>query len=169
MNYIDIAFIAFTLIIMFAGAVNGFLVSLISTARVLLVIPVSYFASTYISIPLRRIIAESVPDLFLQIISFIICYILLNIVIGIVISLLKKLQHKEHMPLKHTNAFLGAVFGLLKSAIVICVLSVIFINVKAFIPDDNAFYSIIDGSYTVRFINDIFTPMLEKGELLWMN
>lgn len=168
MNYIDIAFVAFTLIIVFAGAVNGFLVSLLSTARVLLIVPASYFLSVYAAVFLTDVITEPIPDLLLRVISFISCYIVLNILLGIIIAILKSLQKKEHMPLKHTNAFLGAVFGLLKSAVVVCVISLILIQIKEFIPQDNHFYSIIDGSCAVCFINDIFAPMLQEGEKLWM-
>jgi len=161
-NYIDIAFAVFALLLMFAGAVSGFLASLISTVRFIIIIPLSYFVSTYLSTVLADVIPQPLPDSILKILSFIICFVVLSILIGIIILVLKKLQKKEHMPLKHTNALLGALFGLFRALLAVSVISVIFGYVKAYIPQDNSFYFQLDTSMVVQFVNDIFNPLIHN-------
>lgn len=161
MNYIDIAFAAFVLLLMFTGAVSGFLASLISTVRFIIIIPLSYFASSFVSAAVSDIVSQPLPDGLLKILSFIICFVVFNILIRIVIHVLKKLQKKEHMPLKHTNALLGALFGLFRALLAVCVISAVLGYVKEYVPQDNNFYLQLDSSRVVNFLND-FNPLIDN-------
>lgn len=152
-SYIDIAFLALAVILVIAGACRGLLVSLLSMARVILIIPCSYFAAGYV--------LPYVPDEWLsglspqlqKAVAFFACFIILAALTGILLNILFKLQKKKGMPLRHTNAFLGGVFGLIKAGVIIITLSAVLACALEIIPKDNQFYEIVNNSYAVEYIS----------------
>lgn len=215
MNYIDLAFIIITVLMVIIGARKGFLVSLLSMLRFFIDVPLSFFVSgryyqqaydSFIkenaynevlekisqsqsvnsiikavdeftdSLPsvfsqgidtdsfknlsveeISRTVTDSVVEpialIIIKIILFIITFVLFYIAAGIVIFLIKSLQKKEHMPLKHTNSFLGGVFGLLKAVVLIFTVSTIIGYMSDILPQDNSFIKQADSSYALEFIN----------------
>lgn len=215
MNYLDLAFIIITALIVITGVQRGLLVSLLSMLRFFFGVPLAFFVSDryYISVydnflketvynqVLEQIsrsqsvngiikavndFTGSLPDIFsrgidtssfkdlsleeiskevtdsvvepvalivIKIILFIITFVLFYIVAGIIIHLVKKLRKKEHMPLRHANAFLGGVLGLLKALVLIFTVSTIIGYICGILPKDNSFVKLADSSYAVDFIN----------------
>lgn len=215
MNYIDLAFIIITVLMVIIGARKGFLVSLLSMLRFFIGVPLSFFVSgryyqqaydSFIkenaynevlekisqsqsvnsiikavdeftdSLPsvfsqgidtdsfknlsveeISRTVTDSVVEpialIIIKIILFIITFVLFYIAAGIVIFLIKSLQKKEHMPLKHANSFLGGVFGLLKAVVLIFTVSTIIGYMSDILPQDNSFIKQAESSYALEFIN----------------
>lgn len=154
-SYIDIAFFAMAVIMVIAGVKKGFLVSLLSMVKFLVILPLSYFLRDFIApyIP-AEIIAEA-PETAVEIISFLICFIVLLIIGSVLISLLKKLQKDKDLPLHNTNAVLGGLFGLLKAVIIVCVFSAVIGAAQPYIPKDSAFIEMVRSSYAIDLINNI--------------
>ncbi len=153
-SYIDIAFFAMAVIMVIAGIKKGFLVSLLSMVKFIIILPLSYFLSDFVKpyIP-AEIIAEA-PEAAIEIIAFLICFIVLLIISTVLLSLLKKLQKDKDLPLHNTNAVLGGAFGFVKALILVCVFSAIIGAAEQYIPKDSAFSEMV-GSYAIDFINDI--------------
>ena len=120
-SYIDIAFFAMAVIMVIAGIKKGFLVSLLSMVKFIIILPLSYFLSDFVKpyIP-AEIIAEA-PEAAIEIIAFLICFIVLLIISTVLLSLLKKLQKDKDLPLHNTNAVLGGAYGFVKALILVCV------------------------------------------------
>lgn len=155
MNYIDLAFALFALLAVTAGVKNGFLASLIRMLRFVIIIPVSYFLSSYLfTLRADDMQAQSLPHDLQKIILFAECFAVIYILSGILIFILKKLQNKKHMPFRYTNALLGALFALARVLIVICVISFIFVRIADYLPDDNAFYLCVKASRIITALNN---------------
>lgn len=154
-SYIDIAFFAMAVIMVIAGIKKGFLVSLLSMVKFIIILPLSYFFSDFVKpyIP-AEIIAEA-PEAAIEIIAFLICFIVLLIISTVLLSLLKKLQKDKDLPLHNTNAVLGGAFGFVKALILVCVFSAIIGAAEQYIPKDSAFSEMVGSSYAIDFINDI--------------
>lgn len=52
MNYVDLSLILFTVIVVYAGIRKGFLISLLSTLRIIIAIPLSFYVGDTYSVPL---------------------------------------------------------------------------------------------------------------------
>lgn len=154
-SYIDIAFFALAVIMIIAGIKKGFLVSLLSMVKFVIILPLSYFLSDFVQPYIPADVIPEAPEKAIEVIAFLICFIILLIVGSLILSLLKKLQKDKDLPLHNTNAVLGGVFGLIKSLIIICVFAVIIGAVEQYIPKDSAFAQMVNSSYAVAFINDI--------------
>ena len=156
-SYIDIAFFAMAVIMVIAGVKKGFLVSLLSMFKFIIVLPLSYFLSDYIKPYIPAGIIGELPETAVEIIAFLICFIVLLIIADVLLMLLKKLQKDKDLPLHTTNAFLGGVFGFVKSVIIVCVFSAIIGAAEQYIPKDSAFIEIVNSSYVVDLVSDIYS------------
>lgn len=154
-SYIDIAFFAMAVIMVIAGVKKGFLVSLLSMIKFIIILPLSYFLSDYVKPYIPAEIIEKVPEAAVEVIAFLICFIVLAIIGTILLSLLKKLQKDKDLPLHNTNAVLGGAFGFVKALIFICVLSAVIGAAEQYIPKDSAFIEMVHSSYAVDLIKDI--------------
>ena len=152
-RYVDIGFMALALILVVAGACRGLLASLLSLARIILIVPCSYFLAGYIIPYIPEQWLSSLPAQLQKPAVFLLCFIVLGILSGILINILVKLQKKKGMPLRHTNAFLGGAFGLVKAGVIIITLSAVLGCVLDVLPKDNQFYEIVNNSYAVEYIN----------------
>jgi len=169
LSYIDIAFVCIILIYTFAGMRRGLAVSLISMIRFFIAVPLSYYVSAsfsdYVYVNYLKeyfgIYAKNITDDFaliiVKILLFILTFILFYIVTLLIIILLKKLQRVKNMPLKHTNSFLGGVFGLMKAAVLIFVICT-FAQYADLIPensDTREFLNQINSSVIIEYIGGI--------------
>lgn len=152
-SFVDIAFIAITAVIVFAGIKRGLVVSLASMLRFILIVPVSLVASKYLEPYVRDKISQDIPKTLFSVLLFVACLVLLAILTGILLIVLKKLQKKKDMPFHATNSVLGGVFGFIKALVVVITLAGICSVAVGFIPKDNEFYTAIKGSYAVNFIS----------------
>lgn len=155
-NYIDIAFLAITLIMVIDGVCRGLVVSVLGFVKFIVILPLSYFAADSFALQAAEFINEPVPLPILKVGLFIIAFLVLYILFGILMNFLKELQKKKHMPLKHTNALLGGLFSLVKAAVFVATVSLLLGALIEIIPKTNEFYTQISSSYAVESINDIF-------------
>ena len=155
LSYLDMAFLIILVIAIAVNAHKGFVVSMLETIRFIIIVPLSYVLLNVVEPYIPKNVFGDIPNALHTIIIFIICFALLFIVSIIILSLLKKLQHKKHMPLRHINAVLGGVFGLVKALILIFILSTVFGLLLEVIPNNNQFYQIVDSSIAVEYINAI--------------
>lgn len=160
-NYIDIAFAVIAVVMTIVGAKRGLVVSLIGMLRFIFIVPVSYFLTDYIMPYVPENLFSQVPQQARGVVLFFIVFLALIILTGILMMVLKKLQDKKGMPLRHTNAFLGGVFGLVKALILISVLSLGSAFVIDFIPKDNQAYEILSGSYIIDYLSNLNLEELE--------
>lgn len=154
-SYIDIAFFAMAVIMVIAGIKKGFLVSLLSMFKFIIVLPLSYFLSDYVKPYIPTEIIGEAPETAIEIIAFLVCFIVLLIIADVILVLLKKLQKDKDLPLHNTNAVLGGAFGFVKAVIIVFVLSAVIGAAEQYIPKDSAFIEMVDSSYAVNLINDI--------------
>ncbi|MDE5973536.1 MAG: CvpA family protein [Eubacterium sp.] len=154
-SYIDIAFFAMAVIMIIAGVKKGFLVSLLSMAKFIIILPLSYFLSDFVKPYIPAEILGEAPEAVIEIIAFLICFLVLLVVGTILLSLLKKLQKDKDLPLHNTNAVLGGAFGFVKAFILVCVFSAIIGAAEPYIPKDSAFIEMVHSSYAIDLINDI--------------
>lgn len=155
LSYVDIAFLFIAVVSVAVNAHKGFVVSLLEMVRFIVIVPVSYVLIDVVKPYIPAKIFGDIPSALHTVIIFVLCFVLLLIVTEIFLSLLKKLQKIKHMPLKHLNAFLGGVFGLVKALIFVFALSSVFGILLDVIPNDNQFYQIVDSSIAVEYINQI--------------
>lgn len=154
-SYIDIAFIVIAVIMIIVNASRGLVVSLLSMVRMVLVVPLSYFAAKYVEPYVPADLISQIPRALQPAVLFVICFILLLILSGIILLVLKKLQKKKGVPLRHTNAFLGGVFGFVKALVIVFALSAVLGSVLEYIPQTNQFYEPVSSSYAVEYVNKI--------------
>lgn len=154
-SYIDIAFLALAVIMVIVGVKKGFLVSLLSMVKFIIILPLSYFLADYVQPYIPASITAKLPEKAADVIAFLVCFVLLLIIGSVILYLLKKLQKVKDMPLCGTNAFLGGVFGLVKSLLIICAFASIIGAVEQYIPKDSAFMEMVNSSYAVDWINHI--------------
>ena len=154
-SYIDIAFFAMAVIMVIAGVKKGFLVSLLSMFKFIIVLPLSFFLSDYIKPYIPAEIIGELPETAVEIIAFLICFIVLLIIADVILVLLKKLQKDKDLPLHSTNAVFGGLLGFVKAVIIVCVFSAIIGAAEQYIPKDSAFIEMVDSSYAVNLMNDI--------------
>ncbi len=155
LSYVDIAFIFIAVISVAVNVRKGFVVSLLEMVRFILIVPLSYILIDVVKPYIPKKVFGDIPSALHTVIIFVLCFIVLLIVSEIILSMLKKLQSVKHMPLKHTNAFLGGVFGFVKALIFVFILSSVFGLLLEVIPDNNQFYQIVDSSIAVEYINQI--------------
>lgn len=155
-SYIDIAFLVMAVIMVIAGVKKGFLVSLLSMVKFIIILPLSYFLSDYLKPYIPADVIGKAPETAIEIIAFLVCFIALLIVGTILLSLLKKLQKDKDLPLHSTNAILGGVFGFVKAVIIVCVFSAIIGAVEQYIPKDSTFIEMVNSSYAVDLVSDIY-------------
>lgn len=153
-SYIDIAFAVLAVLMTVVNAKKGLVVALVGMVRFFLIVPASYFLVDIVSPYIPQSLIDKVPEQAQGIVVFLIVFVVLIILTGLLIMLLKKLQHKKGVPLRHTNAFLGGLFGLVKALILIFVLSAAASLALEFIPKDNQFYEILGSSYVVDFVKN---------------
>lgn len=154
-SYIDIAFFAMAVIMVIAGIKKGFLVSLLSMFKFIIVLPLSYFLSDYVKPYIPADIIGEAPETAIEIIAFLVCFIVLLIIADVILMLLKKLQKDKDLLLHNTNAVLGGAFGFVKAVIIVFVFSAVIGAAEQYIPKDSAFVEMVDSSYAVDFINNI--------------
>lgn len=106
-------------------------------------------------------IVEPAALVMIQILIFILTIAVFYVITGIIISLVKKIERKEHVPLKKTNKFLGAVFGLAKSVIAVMAIAAIFNFVLDLYGNisGNTFIRQLSSSSVLNFINQ-YNPIL---------
>lgn len=106
-------------------------------------------------------IVEPVAIVIIKIALFVITLVLFNILVLIISKIIKSIMNKEHAPFKHTNKFLGAVFGVLKGVAVLAVLSAVFSFLSDFVfTTSGEFVSQVDSSAVIEFINKI-NPLMQ--------
>lgn len=154
-SYIDIAFVVIAVIMTIVGAKRGLVVSLIGMLRFIFIVPVSYLLTDYLMPYVPKDLLNEIPQQARGVALFFVVFIALIVLTGILMFALKKLQDKKGMPLRHTNAFLGGVFGFVKALVLISVLSLGSALVIDFIPKDNQVYEILSGSYIVEYISNL--------------
>lgn len=154
-SYIDIAFIAVAVLLTAVGAARGLVVSLISMARFILIVPASYLAAGYIEPYVPESWFADKPDAVKGVVLFLSCLIILMIITSIIIGLLVRLQKKKGMPLRHTNALLGGVFGLVKAAAAVLVICLLIGSLSGIIPQGSSFAKAVESSYAVKYVNEI--------------
>lgn len=154
-SYIDIAFILVAVVVTAVGASKGFLASLISAARLVLIVPASVYLSDFIKPYLTKRWFADQPMQILNIASFLICFIVLLIATGILTDLVINAQKKKGMPLKNTNAVLGGLLGFVKAAFIIFVVSGILGYLAKLIPQGSSFAEAVESSYALKYLKDV--------------
>lgn len=154
-SYIDIAFVVIAIIMTLVGAKRGLVVSLIGMLRFIFIVPVSYFLTDYITPYVPEDLLSQIPQEARGVVLFFIVFVALIILTGILMMILKKLQDKKGMPLRHTNAFLGGVFGFVKALVLISVLSFGSAIVIDVIPKDNQVYEVLSSSYIIDYLSSL--------------
>lgn len=155
-SFFDIFFLVITVCIILVNAHRGFLVSLISMLRFILIVPLSCVAAEYAEPYIPTDAFGDIPEQLIPVIVFAVCFLLLLILTSLLMLLLKKLQKQKDMPLRNTNAFLGGIFGFLKAAILIFVLASFIGSMVQYIPQSSEFadiYNSINSSYVIEFVN----------------
>lgn len=100
---------------------------------------------------------EPVALVIIKIILFVLTIAVFYVITFVVAVLIKKAEKIKHMPLKKTNKFLGAIFGVFKAAVTAAVLSAVLVFVKdiIFASSQNEFVNQVDSSTIINFINNI--------------
>lgn len=153
-SYIDIVFALVIIIMTAVNAKRGFMVALIGMLRFIFIVPVSYFLVDYLTPYIPESYLEKIPEQAQGIVVFFAVFVILIVLTGIVMNILTKLQKKKGVPLRHTNAFLGGVFGFIKALIFISVISGVASLILDFIPENNQFYEIFNNSYIVDIVRN---------------
>lgn len=105
-------------------------------------------------------IVEPVALVLIKIILFIITIVLFYVLVWLVSKVIRGIMKKDHAPLKRTNKFLGAVFGVLKGTATLAVFSAALFFLRDFLfTSSQQFVSQVDTSAVVEFINKI-NPLL---------
>lgn len=107
---------------------------------------------------------ENIVDPIAEIISkaavFVIAVFVFYVVTGIILFVVKKLSNSKKAPLRKTNKFLGAVFGMIKALIFVFAIAKIgsFLtqNINA---GDNSFLQQLGSSAIIEFVNK-FNPIM---------
>lgn len=74
----------------------------------------------------------------------------------IITKIINSIMNKKHMPLKRTNKYLGAAFGILKGVASLAVLSAVFSFLSDFVfTNSQSFVSQVDSSVVMEFINKV--------------
>lgn len=159
-SVIDIIIVVLAIGLIISSISRGFLVSVLSLVRLFIIVPASYFLAEYITPFIELPKANAVPEKLFGIIVCVVCFFVLLILSGILLIVLKKLQKKKGMPLRHTNAFLGGVFGLVKTLILVVFASTVLGFAVQYISKDTTFYQVVDASYIVSLVNE-YNPFLK--------
>ena len=94
-------------------------------------------------------LVEPVASVILKIVVFVLVFIVFFLLTGIIVSLLKKKNKKDKSLIGKTNRLLGALFGFVKSIIVVCALVAV---INFFIPYSNSENGIVQtASESVLF------------------
>lgn len=152
-SIIDVAFVILTVIITAVGCKRGLVVSVIAMLRVIFIVPVSYFLAQYITPYVPQNIISSLPKGAVGIVMFVAVFLALIVLTGILMLVLKALQKKKGVPLRHTNAFLGGVLGFVKALVLVLVISGCMALVAELLPNGSQAYKVINSSYIVDFIS----------------
>lgn len=155
-SFFDIFFLIITVCIVLVNIHRGFLVSLIGMLRFILIVPLSCVAAEYAELYIPVDAFGDMPEQLVPVITFALCFVLLLILTSLLMLLLKKLQKDKDMPLRNTNAFLGGLFGFLKAAVLVFVISSFIGSMVQYIPQSNEFadiYNSINSSYVIEFVN----------------
>ena len=88
---------------------------------------------------------------------FILTLLAFSLLAWLIPKLIKRLDKIKNIPFKKTNKFLGAVFGVIKSVLVIAVLCAVLVFVKDYIfaSSQNEFVNQVNSSAIVEFVNKI--------------
>lgn len=101
-------------------------------------------------------IVEPVALAIIKIVIFVVTLVLFSVAVWLVSKLIRRLMNNKHAPLKHTNKFLGAVFGALKGILTLAALCAVIAFLRDFLfSSSEAFVSQADSSVVVEFINKI--------------
>lgn len=73
-------------------------------------------------------IVEPVALVIIKIALFVITLVIFNLLVMIITKIINSIMNKKHMPLKRTNKYLGAAFGILKGVASLAVLSAVFLS-----------------------------------------
>lgn len=93
---------------------------------------------------------------------FLIVLLAVSLVVLLISKTVKKLEEKDHMPLKKTNKFLGALLGAFKGVVLlagICA-ALVFVRDFVFASSQNEFVKLVDSSSVAEFINKI-NPLIK--------
>lgn len=152
-NSIDLIFILMTIIFIVTSILRGAVACVVSAVRFFIIVPAAFFVSDYI----LPIISKdmSAPALVIKAVSVVISFVVLLILSSLLMLLLKKLQRKKGMPLRHTNALLGGVFGLAKSLVIIISTSTLAHMVAPVLQPNSSVASLIGTSEIINYVNTI--------------
>lgn len=164
-SYIDIAFVVIAVVMALVNAKRGLVVSLVGMLRFIFIVPVSYFLADYVMPYIPETVLEKIPEQAQSIVVFFVVFVLLIVVTGLLMMALAKAQKKKGMPLRHTNAFLGGVFGLVKALVLILVLSGAAALILEFLPQDNQFYEVLNGSYVIGIVRNFNLDELKAFQI----
>lgn len=112
-------------------------------------------------------IVEPVAIAVIKIIIFVLTIVLFYVITWIIILLVKKIGKAENAPFKKTNKFLGAVFGLVKSVILIFTVAAVFEFIIEICGsgNDNSFVTELKSSEFLYFINGYNPILYVTGQL----
>ena len=80
-------------------------------------------------------------------------FVLFSIFMGVLMTVFKRLQKKEHAPLKRTNRILGGVFGLVKAVLFTYAVSTIIGYILLIISADSSFAKQAQASQIIQLLN----------------
>ena len=158
-NFIDIIFVLLTIIFIVVSITRGLLVCVISLVRFFVIVPASFYIGNYLEPYFTKYIFKGVSAGLTNILSIILSFFILLILSSLLIHLLKKLQNKKGVPLRHTNALLGGVFGLAKSLLIIIAVSTLVYYVMPYVSPDSNAEELLGTSIIINYVNK-FNPFV---------
>lgn len=105
-------------------------------------------------------IVDPIAEIITKVSLFVVTFVAFYVVTGILLYIVKKLSNSSKAPLRKTNKFLGAVFGMVKAMIFIFAIARIAVFFTENITvSDNAFLQQIASSAIIEFVNK-FNPIM---------
>lgn len=98
-------------------------------------------------------VLEPIALTVVKVVLFIVIFVLFSIFMGVLMTVFKRLQKKEHAPLKRTNRILGGVFGLVKAVLFTYAVSTIIGYILLIISADSPFAKQAQASQVIQFLN----------------
>jgi membrane protein required for colicin V production len=163
MNYIDFFIIAILGFALIRGFIKGLIIEVASVLALILGIWGAIRFSGFVGQRLTEYF--DLTTQYLGLIAFIITFIAIVLVIHLIANILDKLL--EAVALGIPVKILGAVFGVLKSALILSIIFVIVNTIderKGFMPKEKMQESVL--YYPISDIAPMLFPLIEGGDLL---
>ena len=105
-------------------------------------------------------VVEPIALAAVKIAVFVLALALFLVLVRIIVHFIKKLQSKKHAPLRRTNKFFGAVFGILQGVVALASLCAVIAFLRgSLFSGATQFAAQADSSLVVEFVNKI-NPLL---------